>query len=112
MGNIILYEGNNASQNILTSYNDGDYSGQVIPNDEARSMRLINVKAGTKITVYDSKNGDTNDDYCIIRVKNQVSEIIINTFEQSKDNENVKVEFHGNNGLDGKVSYIRIEKIN
>ncbi|CAO3638285.1 unnamed protein product [Cunninghamella echinulata] len=110
MGTITLYEGNNATQNIVATYNDGDHSGKVNPNDEARSMKLTNVRAGTKITVYDSKDGSTGDDYCVTRVKKQVSEYIVGSFEQSVDNDTVRVEFYRNNGLDGKVSFIRIDE--
>lgn len=109
MGEIILYEGNNATQNIVATYNDVDgYDGKVKPNDEARSLKLSNVKVGCEIKVYDNGNGSTNDDYCIIHVKKKVQEKIIGTFEQSFEDDVVQVNFHKNNGLDGKVSYIRI----
>lgn len=109
MGNITLYEGNNATQNIVNSYSDSNFSGQVKPNDEARSVKLTNVRAGCRITVYDSKSASNNDDRCIIEVKKQVHEIVVGTFEHSYETDDVKVSFIRNNGLDGKVSYIKIE---
>ena len=109
MGNITLYEGNGASQNIVNSYSDSPWSGEVKPNDEARSLKLNNVRAGCKIIVYDRKDAGTSDDYCIIEVKKEGHEIIVPTFEQSMDNDNVRVTFVRNNGLDGKVSYIKIQ---
>lgn len=109
MGIITLYEGNNATQNIVKSYQDDHYDGKVSPNDEARSLKLSNVRAGCKITVYDNNKASTNDDYCIIEVKRQVPEYIVGTFERSIDDDTVRVTFIRNNGLDGKVSYIKIQ---
>jgi hypothetical protein len=109
MGTITLYEGNNATQNIVSSYQDNAHEGKVSPNDEARSVKLNNVRSGCRITVYDSKSPSTNDDYCVIDVKKDVHEYIVGTFEQSIDNDTVRVTFHRNNGLDGKVSYIKIQ---
>jgi hypothetical protein len=109
MGMIILYEGNNATQNIVKSYQDDSYDGKVSPNDEARSLKLYDVRAGCKITVYDNNKASTNDDYCVIEVKRRVSEYVVGTFERSMDNDIVRVTFIRNNGLDGKVSYIKIQ---
>jgi hypothetical protein len=109
MGIITLYEGNNATQTIVTSYEDNSYSGQVKPNDEARSLKLNDVRVGCKITIYDDRNANTSDDYCIIEVKKQVHEYIVGSFEKSIDDDTVKVTFVRNNGLDGKVSYIKIQ---
>jgi hypothetical protein len=109
MGTITLYEGNNATQNIVKSYSDSSFAGKVSPNDEARSVKLNDVRVGCKITVYDSGSASTNDDYCIIEVKKQVHEYIVGTFERSIDDDTVRVTFIRNNGLDGKVSYIRIQ---
>ncbi len=109
MGQIVLYEGNGGSQNIVQSFNDTPgQSSRVTPNDEARSLKLLDVRVGAVIAVYDSPDGSTNDDYCIIRVKRSTPEYTVPTFERSYDDEYVSVSFARNNGLDGKVSRIRI----
>jgi hypothetical protein len=45
------------------------------------------------IEIYDSKFVDTTDDYTIIKTKQQISNLIIPTFEESVDNENIKQTF-------------------
>ncbi|KAI9305397.1 hypothetical protein BJ944DRAFT_265268 [Cunninghamella echinulata] len=108
MGGITLYEGNGANQNIVANYDDTDYAGRVTPSDEARSMKLYDVKAGTRIIVYDSNDGSTDKPYCVIQVKADVGQYIVPTFERNIDDPAVSIEFNGYDGLDGKVSYIKI----
>lgn len=116
-GVIQLYEGNNASQTLVGQITDapGQYFDlkhktpyDIGGNDETRSLRLNSVRAGAIISVYDSPSGDPGDDYTVITVKQNVSTIVIGTFESSYEDANVKVEFHHHNGLDGKVSAIRV----
>lgn len=109
MGDIVLYEGNGGSQNIVQRFPDTPgQNSRVTPNDEARSAKLLNVRVGAVITVYDSPDGSTNDDFCVIRVKKSSPEYTVATFERSYDDEYVSVSFARNNGLDGKVSRIRV----
>jgi hypothetical protein len=105
-----LYEGNNATQDLVASYNPTKrFSGRVRPNDEARSMRMFAVPIGTTISLYDAGNGGTRDDWCEIRVKQRVKDYIVDTFERSYEDNVVRVVYHEKDNLDGKVSYIRIE---
>lgn len=109
MGIIAFYEGNNATQNIVQTVED--YPGQDFKptqNDEIRSAKLYGVRPGAEIRVFDSPNGATNDDFCIVNVKRQVPEYVVDTFERSYEDEYVRVTFIRNNGLDGKISRIRI----
>ncbi len=78
-------------------------------NDDARSLQLLDVRAGAVIRVYDSADGKRSDDWCEIQVKRQVSEYRVDTFERSEDGDVVKVQYHRNNGLDGKVSRVEID---
>lgn len=108
-GQIIFYEGNGATQNIV--HTTTDKPGQDFAptqNDEARSVKLVFVSPNTVITVYDSPSKDKRDDYAIILVKRLVGTIIIDHFEQDRDDENVTVVYIRNNGLNGKVSRITI----
>ena len=110
MGQIVLYEGNGCSQDIVRTY--GDEAGQnkkVKPNDEARSVKLLAVRKGAVITVFDSPDGKMDDDFCVIRVKRYTNDYCVGTFERSYEDEYVSVSFARKNGLDGKVSRIRID---
>src|SRR5205823_2408311 len=108
-GLITLYEGNFGTQNIVQTFSDAPrHLTRVHPNDEARSLVLNRVRAGAVITVYDSSSGSTRDDYCIIRVGRFISRYVVNSFEHDVSGGAVTVEYHHNNGLDGKVSAIKI----
>jgi hypothetical protein len=107
-GTITLYEGNGGQQDVVAVYPDKpDISTRVNPNDEARSAVLNDVAPFTIIIVSDDPNGGTDDDYTVIKVK-QPGNVTIGSFEQSFENDVVKVEHHHDNGLDGKVSNIKI----
>jgi len=108
---IVFYEGNGASQNIVCtlSQSHGESlnfknSGEC-DNDEARSVKLIEVPADSEIKVYDNPNGSTGDDYTVIKVLSDiVGGYIVHSFERSYSDSFVTVQFHNHNGLDGKVS--------
>ena len=79
-------------------------------NDDARSAKLKWVKPGTKIKVYDDPGGDPDeDDWTEIKVKRLFKYRTIDSFEDSYEDDYVKVTYHKDNGLDGKVSHMRIE---
>lgn len=110
MGIIVFYEGNNGTQNIVQTVEDiPGQNFRPVQNDEIRSLKLYGVRAGCVIKVYDSPDGSTNDDFCIIEVKKVSPEYTVNTFERSYEDDTVVVAFIRNNGLDGKVSRIRID---
>ena len=78
-------------------------------NDDARSAQLLNVRAGAVIRVYDSPVGKTSDDWTEIVVKKQVQEYCVKTFEETYEDDIVRVTYHRNNGLDGKVSRVEVD---
>ena len=109
MGIIVFYEGNNGTQNIVQTVEDTPGQNfRPVKNDEIRSAKIYGVRQGCEIGVYDSPDGATNDDFCIINVKRETPEYTINTFERSYEDEYVVVTFIRNNGLDGKISRIKI----
>ena len=110
-GTITLYEGNGGQQDVVAVYPDRpDISQRVSPNDEARSAVLNEVQPLTKITIYDDPDGAEDDDYTVIKVKQKTpSNLVIGTFESGFENQYVKVEHDHDNGLDGKVSRIKVE---
>jgi len=127
--NIQLYEGNYGSQDFvcqINAFQKTEFSFKdsrnyyKCTNDEARSLVLNNVRAGTTITVYDTSDANTKDDWTTIYVKKTSARQVIGTFERSFQNEYVKVTYHkaiGKDGwfkyykpgLDGKVSRIKIQ---
>lgn len=80
-------------------------------NDEIRSMELDGISAGTRIELYDSPGADRQDDFTLIDVKQSVplgQRVRINSLEGSEDNFWYRKLAFRNNGLDGKVSRIKI----
>ncbi len=107
---IDLYEGNSGTQDIVCSILVGQPQTYRFPshsecdNDEASSLVLHNVPAGTVLILYDSANGNLDDDWLAIRVKRDLRRLPINSFERSFTNSQVDIVYARNNGLDGKVS--------
>lgn len=109
-----FYEGNNGSQNLVCSnrvtgartivLTSDAYCG----NDETRSMVLTNFPSDKVIFVYDESGGSRGDDWAIIVPKRPITQTVIGSFESSFENADVRVCTFYNNGLDGKVSRVRI----
>jgi hypothetical protein len=83
-------------------------SGSPVENDEARSCTLMDVVAGTVITLYDNPDGKTDDDWTEIKAHQNILSICISSFEVDTNSTQYSVTYHKKNGLDGKVSYIRV----
>ena len=77
-------------------------------------MRLRGVAKGTRITLFDSPTGSQKDDYVIIDVKRDIgineNNIVIGSFEKNFENSTFKIRAFYHNGLDGKVSRVKIEQ--
>jgi hypothetical protein len=118
-GGIYFYEDNNANPNqdsvcVLPAGREYDLRlpSTGCENDEARSLALSGMKKGTRITVFDSPSGDTQDDYAIIDIKRDIrvdEKIVVRSFEQTYRHESYDIRFIRNNGLDGKVSRIEVQ---
>ena len=120
-GGFYFYEANraNADQDTVGVLPAGANYNFKLPargceNDEIRSVKLRGVEKGTRIMLFDSKSGSTRDDFVIIDVKKTIGlntqEVVIDSLEKSSDSEFVRVTSAYKNGLDGKVSTIRITK--
>jgi hypothetical protein len=115
-GRLFFKEGQHGDQNIVVDITDAPgqfYSltaeHPIGQNDEARSLVLVNVRPGAVITVYNDSNGSAGKDYCVIEVKNLVTEMIIPGFETSWEDNNVRcTTYNDHNDLDGQVSAIRV----
>lgn len=122
LAKIILYEGNDGRENIVCTINI-DYVNRNndeinfkkdsigCDNDETRSMKITKALNGTKITLWDNPDGKTNDDWVEIEIIANINRsITIGSYERNvNDNPLYKVTYHRDNGLDGKVSRIKIE---
>lgn len=122
---LIFYEGNGCSQDIVFTYNSyfsaddnckdrGPCKGD---NDEARSLRIAKtVKSRARIIVFDSPKGRYDDDYTVIDILNTnfipPEGYCLRTFHSNFDNPDrnsgIRVEYFQKNGLDGKVSRVRV----
>lgn len=112
---IILYEGNNCTQDIVGiieytgSYNLKNYRGW---NDEARSIYFQNT-ASLNVLVFDSPSGDRGDDWSEIYYSSP-GDYCIWSFEEDEIAQTNSagggwsLTYHSNNGLDGKVSRIEV----
>jgi hypothetical protein len=108
-----FFEGNGGTQDNVC---DLDVTNQVVrfkshascDNDETRSLVIFSVHAGTTIEVFENPDCRPNDDWTQIIVKRAVSQALVSTYEQSFENDDLLVIHHHANGLDGKVSCVRI----
>lgn len=118
MATITWFEGDNGTQNVVRQdsfettqeykieSNLKNHRGQ---NDEIRSAVLEHVPINTRIWIYDNPDGKTNDDWAVLTVKKYKKRIQINHFEQTVDNADYRLEYSRKNGLNGKISRIKVE---
>jgi len=112
-GQVVLYEGNNCSQDVLCEeWFEGfrNFKKETsCPNDEARSLFIRNARRGEQYWLFDSPDGSLNDDWVEIAILNDFNELCIKTFERSFDDGSIRIIYHKRNGLDGKVSAMTIK---
>lgn len=119
-GGMVLWEGNNATQDAVCAipYTGRPYavnfqaSNQRVSgceNDEARSATLLNLKAGSVISIYDSPSRSREDDWTTLEVTKDFEKITINSFETARWPDGILLKWvNHNNGLDGKVSSVTL----
>lgn len=120
-GDLVFYEGNRCSQDIVFTYDseasaDDNCQKKGNPchgdNDEARSLLILGIaKPGTRIRVYDSPGADLTDDYAIIDILSNLPAegVCVSTFEQSVAGSGYRMSYVRKNGLDGKISHVRVQ---
>jgi hypothetical protein len=117
-GGIYFWEGNNADpkQDAVCVVPRGQTTlslpARGCENDEARSLTLSGMAKGTRITVFDSRDGDRNDDYTVVHLKRNIDineRVVLPSFEIDRNTATYKVVNFRNNGLDGKVSRIVVD---
>ncbi|CAG0976750.1 hypothetical protein PLCT2_01664 [Planctomycetaceae bacterium] len=115
MGEIIFYKERNAQGLMLGEMDDAPgqafnfMRGGPVPNDQASSMRLKNVRAGCIIKLFDHPRGSLTADWCQIEVIKSAPDYVVPSFEQRYADEFVRVAFFHKNGLDGRVSRIELD---
>ena len=80
-------------------------------NDEARSVSLSGINAGTRITLFDSADGNREDDHLIIDVTRTIShseKVVVGSLEESRTTDAYRAVYVRNNGLNGKVSRVEV----
>lgn len=114
-GYIQMREGNSCTQDAVGTLTDRPGTTAVltnigwIPNDEARSVQLSNVRPGAVIRFFDNSGGSTSDDWTEIRVHSRTpNNYCIPTFEASYSTNFVTVTHHHHNGIDGKISRVQV----
>jgi phosphatidylserine/phosphatidylglycerophosphate/cardiolipin synthase-like enzyme len=109
-----LYDGNNAGgglvcSNRVTALRTINLTSDAFcNNDAARSMVLYDFPTDKVIFVYDESGGSRSDDWTLIVPKRVITQATIGTFQSSFENLDMRVCHAPDNGLDGKVSRIRI----
>jgi phosphatidylserine/phosphatidylglycerophosphate/cardiolipin synthase-like enzyme len=109
-----LYDGNNAGGGLVCSNRITGLrtinltSDPYCNNDAARSMVLYDFPPDKVIFVYDESGGSRSDDWTLIVPKRTITQATIGSFQGSFENTDVRVCAYPDNGLDGKVSRIRI----
>ena len=76
-------------------------------DDDAESLHLNNIPAGTIIRVFDDEGGSESDDFTKILVKS-VTQFCLGGFETSFDSSAFKVDFHRVDDLDDEVSRVDV----
>lgn len=118
-GGIVLWEGQNATEDAVCaipytgdplrfSFKDDNAPIKGCENDEASSATLLNLKAGSTFTVFDSPHESRQDDWTTVLVKRDIVRVDLGSFEQNVDNADIRVTHHRYNGLDGKVSFVSL----
>lgn len=117
MPKITWYSGNDGTKDVVRtdSFSGGDpgertfhlkqYGGQ---NDEIRSAVMEYLPVGSVITVYDNPDGKTDDDWSVVTIKQYDDQITIPHFEQETNSSKYKLEYHKKNGLNGKISCVKV----
>lgn len=109
----IFYKKNNCKDSFHTFKGndniDVNCKNHKMKNDEARSLKLVNIPEGTTIEVWDHPDKRDKDDWAEITVRKYCDELAINSFEGNKDEASYKLVKHGKGGLDGKVSRVKIK---
>lgn len=109
-----FYDNNETLQVNICNIYDRDtntsinFKNHECANDEAASIKLLKIKKGTLIQLFDSPDGSLNDDWAEIYVKKDIEERMITTFETTDSDDEIELYYSEDDGLNGKVSRVSI----
>jgi Ricin-type beta-trefoil lectin domain len=89
------------------SGNMADFNADGFDDNDAESLHLGSVRAGTIIRVYDDEGGSQSDDWAQILVKSTTT-TCLGGFETSFESAALKVDFHPVSDLDDEVSRVDV----
>ena len=108
MGLLVFYKGPNGTENIVHTIEDFPGQNFKTGNIEIRSVKLIEVREGCELMVFDSPDGSMNDDFCIIKVKKASPDYTVPVFDRTYEDEYVQVNYIRFNGFKEQVGRIKV----
>jgi len=72
------------------------------------AFRLSDVPAGHVIRLYESDDGDRNDDWVEIAVKRHIRARTLDSFERTLDDADLRMRYHAEDGFNGRISRIEV----
>jgi hypothetical protein len=112
---VVLYEGSSASQNIVCKVSlaaDDHFNfGNRCKNDEARSARILNAKAGTSFSLYGGWNQTESQGYARVDILSDITHpVVVEGFEENYNAGSWRITRGGSaDPLNGKVSSMKVE---
>jgi len=107
---VVFYEGNNGTEDvvceILLPFQPFDLNGpHGCDNDEIKSMRIMKAVKGTMFRAFGNWGHGKDQGYTFVTVLKDINApVLVGSFDRSYTNDTVKVEKHGSDVLDGKIS--------
>ena len=102
-------------RNLFERYGDVQAYALSAPARSMEQERLSTwIEAGTlayfaRIDVHDDPSCGTGDDWTRIDVRRDLANFVVASFESSSDGADASIVHHHDNGLNGKVSCVRID---
>ncbi|SDC56423.1 hypothetical protein SAMN05660690_1923 [Geodermatophilus telluris] len=116
MGALVFFEDNGCRGDVVGVWSEDDDPPVIrfnrtpgFRNDEARSLRIVDLPANTTIRLYDDSSGRRSDDWVEITTRRHIREYGVHSFERSYEDSSVRVRYHPRDDLDGKVSRAEID---
>ncbi|MDY0981591.1 hypothetical protein [Stenotrophomonas sp. CFBP8994] len=107
---VVFYEGNDGTEavvcEILLPFQGFDLNGpHGCDNDEIKSMRIMKASKGTMFRAFGNWGHGRDQGYTFVTVLKDINApVLVGSFDRTYANDTVKVEKHGSEVLDGKIS--------
>ncbi|WP_367345416.1 metallophosphoesterase [Stenotrophomonas bentonitica] len=115
---LTFFEGNSATEKAICDvpldpqqFNMGGTHG--CPNDEARSLMIMQASKGTVIHLYGNWNYNGDQGYAAITVTDDIVQpTLVGSFNRDYNGTQWNIRKYGPDTLDGKISSVRISRLN